>query len=156
MYQLTENRLSEFHAELELLRDEEASSPFITFPINLERQLMVGSYNEVLDAAAHIPDSSYDFFLDNLLHTVRDSIADCMEVAFGTMSVEDAKTFMKFDSLEEFKEYVQDFRDDWIFENDGQTLCFQPPATGRKASDIPSRTLITNVLSYATELERIV
>ncbi len=48
MHLLVENNLSEFHAELELLSSLEASTPYISFPINLEWQLMVGSYDEVL------------------------------------------------------------------------------------------------------------
>lgn len=154
MYLLIENRLSEFHAELELLSDEEARSPFITFPITLERQLMVGSYDEVLNAGSHIPDQSYNFFVENLLPTVRDSIADCLEVAYKTMSLEDARIMMKFDSLADLDEYIKEYRDDWII--DGGDLCFQPPVVGSKADDIPSRDLIKQVLSYATELERIV
>lgn len=154
MYLLIENRLSEFHAELELLSEADASSPFITFPITLERQLMVGSYDEVLNAGSHIPDPSYNFFVENLLQTVRDSIADCLEVAYKTMSLEDARIMMKFNSKEELDEYIQECRDDWIVE--GDDLCFQPPTGGSKASDIPSRDLIKQVLSYATELERIV
>ena len=154
MYLLIENRLSEFHAELELLTDSEASSPFITFPITLERQLMVGSYDEVLNAKSHIPDPSYNFFVENLLQTVRDSIADCVEVAYQTITLDEAKVMMKFESNSELDNYIRDFRDDWIIE--GTQLCFQPPVGGRKSSDIPSRSLMKQVLSYATELERIV
>jgi len=154
MYLLVENRLSEFHAELELLTDTEASNPFVSFAINLERQLMVGSYDEVLKAGAHIPDQSYQFFMDNLVQTVRDSIADCLEVAYKTMSISEAVKMMKFDSAEELMEYIEEFRDDWII--DDVCLCFQPSAGGCKASDIPSMKLIAQNLSYATELERIV
>lgn len=154
MYLLIENRLSEFHADLELLSEDEASNRFITFPITLERQLMVGSYDEVLNAGSLIPDASYNFFVENLLQTVRDSIADCLEVAYKTMSLEEARIMMKFDSNEDLDEYIQECRDDWISE--GGDLCFQPPTGGSKASDIPSRDLIKQVLSYATELERIV
>lgn len=154
MYLLVENQLSEFHAELELLSDAEAQNPFVSFPINLERQLMVGSYDEVLNAGSHVPDTSYQLFMENLLQTVRDSIADCLEVAYKTMSVSEAMTMMKFETTEQLMEYVEEYRDDWIVE--GSQLCFQPPATGRKASDIPSMKLISQSLSYATELERIV
>jgi len=154
MYLLMENRLSEFHAELELLTEEEAMTPFITFPITLERKLMVGSYDEVLDAESSSPDRSYSFFVENLLQTVRDSIADCLEVAYKTMTLEDARIMMKFDSSEDMMTYIEVCRDDWIIE--GDDLCFQPPTGGSKASDIPSRDLIKQVLSYATELERIV
>lgn len=154
MYLLVENQLSEFHAELELLTDDEARSPLVTFPINLERQLMVGSYDEVLNAGSHVPDPSYQLFMENLLQTVRDSIADCLEVAYKTMSIPEAMTMMKYDTKEELMEYVEEYRDDWIVE--GVNLCFQPPSTGSKASDIPSMKLISQSLSYATELERIV
>lgn len=154
MFLLVENRLSEFHAELELLSDAEAGNPFISFPIQLERQLMVGSYDEVLSAHSRIPDPSYGFFMDNLLQTVRDSIADCVEVSYKTMKTEDAMKMMKFDSPQQLMEYVQECRDDWIVE--GGSLCFQPPPTGSKASDIPSMKLIAQSLSYATEMERII
>ncbi len=156
MYLLVENNLSEFHAELELLSIDEASTPYISFPINLERQLMVGSYDEVLKAGTHVPDPSYKFFMDNLLQTVRDSIADCVEVSYKTMKIGDAVSMMKFDSREELLEYIQDCRDDWIVDDVSGELCFQPPSAGATASDIPSKKLIAQTLSYATELERIV
>jgi 26S proteasome regulatory subunit N12 len=149
---LIDNRLSEFHAELELLTEEEASNAFVTFPITLERRLMVGTYDEVLSVT--VPDPSYQFFVDNLLQTVRDSIADCVEVSYKSMKIADAMTMMKFDSQQELLEYVEECRDDWIV--DGNTLCFQAPTSGFKASDVPSMQLITQNLSYAMEMERIV
>ena len=154
MHLLVDNRLSEFHAELELLSEEEAGTPFVSFPITLERQLMVGSYDEVLNAGANVPDPSYNFFMENLIETVRDSIADCVEVTYKSLKLTDAVTMMKLDSVEELQEYVQDKRDDWIVE--GDMLTFQPLPVGSKAADIPSMKLISQSLSYATELERIV
>ena len=154
MHLLVDNRLSEFHAELELLSEAEAGTPFVSFPITLERQLMVGSYDEVLNAGSNVPDPSYSFFMENLLETVRDSIADCVEVSYKSMKLSDAVTMMKFDSTAELQEYVQEKREDWIVE--GDRLTFQPPPIGSKAEDIPSMNLIAQSLSYATELERIV
>ena len=154
MFLLVENRLAEFHAELELLNEHEAGTPFVSFPIQLERQLMVGSYDELLSAHARIPDASYAFFMDNLLQTVRDSIADCVEVSYKTMKKADAMTMMKFDSPQQLIDYIEECRDDWIVE--GDTICFQPPHSGSKATDIPSLKLIAQSLSYATEMERIV
>lgn len=154
MHLLVDNRLSEFHAELELLSEGEASTPFVSFPITLERQLMVGSYDELLNAGSNVPDPSYSFFMDNLLETVRDSIADCVEVSYKSMKLSDAVTMMKFESIAELQEYIQEKREDWIVE--GDMLTFQPPPIGSKAVDIPSMNLISQSLSYATELERIV
>lgn len=154
MHLLVDNRLSEFHAELELLSEEEARTPFVSFPITLERQLMVGSYDEVLNAGSNVPDPSYGFFMENLLETVRDSIADCVEVSYKSMKLDDAVTMMKFESKDELREYVSEKREDWIVE--GGELTFQPPPMGSKAVDIPSMKLMAQSLSYATELERIV
>ena len=115
---------------------------------------MVGSYDEVLNAGSHVPDPSYSFFMENLLETVRDSIADCVEVSYKSMKLTDAVTMMKFESTEELLDYVQEKREDWIV--DGERLTFQPPPVLGKAEDIPSMKLIGQSLSYATELERIV
>lgn len=154
MFLLVENRLAEFHAELEQVSEAEARSAFISFPIELERQLMVGSYDEVLNANARIPDASYEFFMKYLSQTVRDSIADCVEVSYDRMEVKDAMSMMNFESPKELREYIEEFRDDWITE--GETICFQAPPEGRMASDIRSMSLIEQSLSYATEMERIV
>ena len=154
MHLLVDNRLSEFHAELELLSEADAGTPYVSFPITLERQLMVGSYDEVLNAKSTVPDPSYNFFMENLLETVRDSIADCVEVSYKSMKLDDAVTMMKFENGSELQEYVQEKREDWIVE--GERLMFQPPPIGSKAADIPSMKLMAQSLSYATELERIV
>jgi len=156
MYLLVENRLSEFHSELELISTTEASSSYISFPINLERQLMVGLYDEVLVSASHVPDPSYVLFMDPLLQTVRDSIADCLEVSYSTMKLSNAVEMMKFDHEEQLLEYIQLFREDWIMEHQNQLICFQPPPMGSRVTDIPSMKFMEQTLSYATELERII
>jgi 26S proteasome regulatory subunit N12 len=151
MYLLVENRLAEFHSELELLTEALASDPLVSFPIGLERKLMVGIYDQVLTES--IPHASYQFFMDHLLQTVRDSIADCTEVSYPTLSLDRAAALMKFNDMKELQEYIQTDRDDWILQ--GDTLTFQPPSTSG-ASDIPSHQWIQQSLTYATELERIV
>ena len=155
MYLLVDNRLSEFHSQLELLEEQHVTNnPFISFPIELERQLMVGLYDQVL--AAQVPHETFQFFVDQLVQTVRDSIADCMEVSYKEMSLESAKTMMKFKTSDELLEYIQDCREDWIVVPDQQVLVFQPPAPGNVSSDIPSMEWIAQSLSYATEMERII
>ena len=153
MFLLVGSRLSEFHAELELLSDEEAASVFVKFPVEIERQLMVGSYDQVLNAKEHIPDASYEFFMDSLSQTVRDSIADCMEVSYDSMELGDAMKMMIFQSTEELQSFIEDCRDDWIVE--GGSICFQT-APSERLADIPSMELIAQNLSYATEMERII
>jgi len=150
MYLLLMDNPSEFHSELELLQ-EELQSSYIQFPVLLEQRLMLGSYNDVAALQSQLPDPSYGLFMESLLVTVRDRIADCLEGAYRTLSLEAARKMLGFATIQELEEYRAD---DWIIEN-GE-LCFQPPTVGRKATDVPSMKLIAQTLSYATELERIV
>ena len=150
MHLLVENRLAEFHAQLELLSDAEASDPLTSFPIALERKLMVGIYDEV----GQIPDPSYQLFMDHLLQTVRDSVADCMEVAYQELPLQDAAKLLKLNSAQELIDYVAAEREDWIMEPD--KITFAPPPTAHAASDIPSMDWIQQSLTYATEMERII
>lgn len=147
---------SEFHSELELLKEQQQSDKFIQFPIAVERKLMVGIYDEILSMT--LPDQSYQFFMNQLVSTVRDAIADCMEVSYATLTLQQAAEIMKFDptEIQDLKDYIETAREDWIVE--GEVITFQPAASGAAvtAQDIPSQQWIQQSLTYATEMERIV
>lgn len=51
LFLLVENRLAEFHSELELMGDGERASEHVMFPVRLERFLMVGSYDQARDGS---------------------------------------------------------------------------------------------------------
>lgn len=53
---LVDNRLAEFHSELELLPQECVESKLVKFPVLLERSLMEGMYSQVLTACKSFPD----------------------------------------------------------------------------------------------------
>lgn len=64
LFLLVENRLAEFHSELELMRDEERASECVMFPVRLEQLLMVGSYDQVRwEARREIGRGTCFFFL---------------------------------------------------------------------------------------------
>lgn len=154
MFLLVENRLAEFHSELELLSDEERACAQISFAINLERWLMVGSYNNVVTAKSSLPNQHYGFFMELLLDTVRESIAECSEVAYKSLSVSAAREMMMFTDDQRFQEFIADSHaDSWVV-SDGR-INFEV-AKGKKSQEIPSMRLISETLSYATEMERIV
>jgi 26S proteasome regulatory subunit N12 len=150
MHLLVDNRLSEFHSELEWLNETEAGDPLISFPISLERQLMVG-ISCVLQKQVPM---TVSVLMDHLLQTVRESIADCIEVSYPALKLTDCASMMKFDGVAELQEYMQEYRDDWMVQDD--KLTFQPAPTAATAEDIPSMQWIQQSLAYATEMERIV
>ena len=75
LFLLSQNRLGDFHTELELLPpDILLSNPYIESPVQLEQFIMEGKYNKVIDTRYNVPADSYKFFIDVLLVTIRDEI----------------------------------------------------------------------------------
>lgn len=162
---LINNELDGFHCELELLSDAEREDPAISFPVRLEQYLAMGSYNQVLEARANIPHPAFEYFMSLLMDTVRDFIAECTEVAYTSLSVEAAKKMLMLDSDQALEHFIQDSTyvvggetlykySSWVV--DGGMVHFKTEATTAKSAEVPSMRLISECLSYATELERIV
>jgi 26S proteasome regulatory subunit N12 len=60
---LVDNSLAEFHSELELVPQECVGSPFVQFPVQLERSLMEGLFKHVLQARQNFPDPLFAEYL---------------------------------------------------------------------------------------------
>lgn len=174
---------SEFHSELELLFAASMESknspiyddPYIQFPISLERKLMVGIYDEIFNMTLPCA-TTYPFFMEQLVSTVRDAIADCMEVSYLSLSIPQTATIMKFDSasathsaasdpVRELLDYIEVAREDWIVHLDTNTITFQQQQHSNSMNtagmtmtgqDVPSQQWIQQTLTYATEMERII
>jgi 26S proteasome regulatory subunit N12 len=73
MYLLVENRLSDFHSELELLRPaDRASVPELKFPSELEQYIMEGAYSKVIAMTSRtLPSPYFAPFVESLVETVR-------------------------------------------------------------------------------------
>uniref|UniRef100_K3X1Q6 PCI domain-containing protein n=1 Tax=Globisporangium ultimum (strain ATCC 200006 / CBS 805.95 / DAOM BR144) TaxID=431595 RepID=K3X1Q6_GLOUD len=151
---LVENRMAEFHNELELIPEQAREDPNIAFGIKLEQYLMEGSYNKVLEARANVPNPFFKFFLSQLLQTVRENIADCAEIAYQCLELSDAQKMLIFDSAAELNAYIQERKPEWVVRDNH--VWFKAPEKNLGASDIPSLKLVGETLSYATELDRIV
>ncbi len=85
---LAQNRLAEFHTELELLTVEELKNVYIKHPISLEQFLMEGSFHKVFLSKGNVPAQNYNFFIDILIDTIREEIASCAEKAYARVSTQ--------------------------------------------------------------------
>ena len=79
---LAQNRLAEFHTEMELLSVDEQQNIYIKHPIVLEQLLMEGSFHRVFLSKGNVPAQNYIFFIDMLMDTIRSEIASCVEKAY--------------------------------------------------------------------------
>lgn len=153
LHLLVENRLAEFHSELELIPEEGRANECIAFALQLEQYLMEGSYSKVLNARSSCP-QQFSFFMDGLVNRIRENIAECSEVAYQSLTLADAQSMMNFNSQEEMLSYIKDNKEAWVVK-DG-SIFFQQKDNKMTSDDIPAMRLISEALLYATELERIV
>ncbi len=79
---LAQNRLAEFHTELELMPVDKLKDVYIKYPISLEQFLMEGSFHKVYLSKGNVPADNYKYFTDILVETMRDEIASCAEKAY--------------------------------------------------------------------------
>ena len=130
LHLLVTSRLSEFHSTLSTycssLPPSLPSNPSpVTFAVSLERHLMVGSYDSVLSASASPPSPLFQAFTGTLETTVREKVADAVEVAYGEVGIEDAKRILMWKG-EDFGEWVREVRSDQATQADFcQTGCCQ-------------------------------
>eukprot|EP00605_Chrysophyceae_sp_TOSAG23-4_P002619 GSChrysophyteH1.ASY1.ANO1.2891.1 assembled CDS len=153
LHLLVENKLAEFHSELELLTEEQRSHPHISFCTSLDQHLMVGSYDQVMAAAAKPPVPYYTFFLKSLLETVRTNIAECAAASYSTLSMQGAAEIFMFNRLEDTRVFITEQYPEWVVEGDQIDLRAIKQA---KSEEIASQRIIEQTLGYATEMERIV
>lgn len=106
LFLLSQNRVSEFHTELELLPQEMIhSNEFIRHPLALEQYLMEGSYNKIFLAKGNVPSPNYNVFMDILLDTVRGEIAACLESSYDKISLKEAARRLNFKSEKEVADF---------------------------------------------------
>ncbi|KAI7988675.1 hypothetical protein LOK49_LG13G00935 [Camellia lanceoleosa] len=67
---LVQNRIAEFHTELELLSASAMENNCIKHAVELEQSFMEGAYNRVLSARQTVPHETYVYFMDLLAKTV--------------------------------------------------------------------------------------
>ncbi|XP_075522707.1 26S proteasome non-ATPase regulatory subunit 8 homolog A-like [Primulina tabacum] len=151
---LVQNRIAEFHTELELLPPNALENLCIKHAVELEQSFMEGAYNRVLSARQTVPHETYVYFMDLLAKTVRDEIAGCSEKAYDSLSIKDARQILLFSSDQELSEYINEEHPEWEIKNG--SVFFQRSKESTPCKEIPSLQLINQTLSYARELERIV
>lgn len=106
---LAQNRIAEFHTELELIPNAtQLSNVYIKFPAQLEQHIMEGSYNKVLSAKQEgVYSHEGMYFMDMLVDTVREEIAECSEKAYGSIAASDLQSLLMLSTADELVEYAE-------------------------------------------------
>lgn len=148
---LSQNRIAEFHTEVERYDLKLLNDFNVQHPVNLEQSLMEGAYNQVFESRSVVPAESFYFFMDILLDTVREEIASCIQSSFDSLAVADAVKLLR---LEAEQERLNDIAANLGWVVDGGRVLF--PSRTETTTSIRSDKIIKQSLEYAKELERIV
>jgi len=150
LFLLVENRIGEFHTELELIPD--LTSRYISFVIELEQDKMEGRYNKICNATSSAPDSSYVQLTERLRNTVRHDILSSIQCSYNVLKVSDAQKLLLFQDSEEFKLFIMN-ETVWVVKND---VIYIKNQDDSKLHEFDKKELINQTLNYAQELERII
>lgn len=151
---LSQNKVGEFHTALERLPAAAVSdNVYIRHPIAMEQYLMEGAYNKIYLAKGEVPAEGYKFFIEELLLTIREDIADCVENAYDRIKPEDIGKMLYLASTNEILQYCQ--QRGWSVGSDGY-LHFKKEVRSKFDDGIPSHELANQMLHYAREMEQIV
>ena len=102
---LSQNRIAEFHTELEIISPQAQETVYVKEAIMLEQWLMEGAYNKIIEARTKASNIEYaSHFLDDLIITVKEELAACSSRAYKSLSTADAKRIMMLDSDADLKE----------------------------------------------------
>lgn len=151
---LAQNRLAEFHTEIEHLPTEQLTNIYIKHPIALEQFLMEGSFHKVFLSKGNVPANNYNFFIDILINTIRDEIASCVESAYSQISAVEATRMLLVETEEDLASFVS--ARGWQKDASGSSFVFAQEELKEELHFVKNATLICQSLGYARELERIV
>eukprot|EP01123_Difflugia_compressa_P006843 TRINITY_DN19235_c0_g1_i1.p1 TRINITY_DN19235_c0_g1~~TRINITY_DN19235_c0_g1_i1.p1 ORF type:complete len:289 (-),score=27.36 TRINITY_DN19235_c0_g1_i1:30-812(-) len=150
LHLLAENRIGEFHTELELIQDH--NNRYIKFSIHLEQYKMEGRYNKMWSAGDNIPVHYYEPFLAKLIETARHDIGNSLETGYQQLTMDEARKLLMFG--ENKKDVFQKFVKERGWRVNGDNINFTPEEQPKPS--LGALQLITQCLKYAHELERII
>ena len=159
LYLLSQNKISEFHVELQAIPSSDHSNIYINVPVSLEQYFVDGNYAKVL-ATKNVPLDAYNFFIEKFIDTVRTEIARSVEVSYEKLSLKDACEIFMLDNVDQLQHFVETQSDinaedrtiSWVIKDD--YLHFTTINVEKEG--IPAKKMMAQVLEYAHELQRIV
>jgi len=151
---LAQNRVGEFHMELELLPPETIhNNVYVKYPVALEQYLMEGRYNKIFLAKSSVPAPHYRFFVDLLLDTVRDEIGACMEKAYERIAGDEVVRMLGLTSGADLRTILT--KRGWSLDSSGCVL-FPREKKTTVEEGVASLELTEQTIEYARELEKII
>ncbi|ODV82325.1 uncharacterized protein CANTADRAFT_44051 [Suhomyces tanzawaensis NRRL Y-17324] len=164
LYLLSQGLISKFHIELETIYNsshyDTEKDKYLSFPINLERNLMEGNYIKIwklLKEEKNLPCKEYTHFIDTLINALRFEISKSLEKTYDSIPISNCKNLLYFpqeqsDSVFETILKEQFEVDNWKIE--GGVIYFNRNESNGDQAEASST--VFNALNYAEQIESII
>lgn len=170
LYLLAAEDLAEFHIELEMLSESDALSQDIASVADLERAIAEGNYHKALSMRGVVPLASLNIpFFGLIEESVRKRVLECCAVSYSSLTLPRITRLLAMPNDSETAKFVAKVG---YQVGPGQTVYFQGPSpddmtaigvAAAAAADqkapvhaVPAHLLISQMISNATDIERIV
>lgn len=149
------SRIAEFHTELVKINRRPGADrdQCIRFAILLERCLMEGSYNKLLNSRKQAPSNEYIPVVEMLEQTVRDEVALCIPESYNQLSISAAQTILMLPSVQQVMEVGRERG--WQLSPDKSFFVFLREEDLSKKR-IPFMEMIGNHIDYAADLQKVI
>lgn len=151
---LSKGEITKFHSQLEYLSRNIGNleeDELLSYPINVEKRLMEGSYRKAFDllsSSSKIPE--FDVFTGTLMDAIREEIARNTEMAYDRLPLMSINALLFFDNEKESERFA--LERGWTV--DHGSVYFGEEDSANVTVEEP--TLIEKTLKYAINLEAIV
>lgn len=152
---LVSSRIAEFHTELVKVNRRPGADrdQCIRFAILLERCLMEGSYNKLLNSRKQAPVNEYLPVVEMLEQTVRNEVALCIPQSYNQLSIKAAQTILMLPSVQDVMEIGRELQ--WKLSPDKRSFVFLRVEDLSK-NKIPFMEMIEHHIDYAADLQKII
>jgi 26S proteasome regulatory subunit N12 len=146
------SRIAEFHSELERVSYADHANLFVRMPVQLERYLMEGSYNKLLNARSQVPSNEYLPIVEMLENTVRLDIAECVPKTYPTLALAAARKMLMLPDDAATEAFAA--KRGW--ELQGGAFVFKAADDAAARKEIPFKALLLDHIEFASQLQRVV
>jgi len=131
---------------------------YIFTPVQLEQYLMEGTYNKIFLSKSNVPSPHYTYFIEILLDTVRDEIANCISNGYDRLNASECARMLLFDgkaASQDAMTYAK--KKKWQGTPDKSGFIFNSEKDRKvEENTIDSDRLVQQHIFYAKQLEMIV
>ena len=155
---LAENKITEFHTELEQIPVEARSNNYLSFAIALEQYFMEGNYNKVRETKDKAPDGDFRACVSKLINAINHEVARNIEQAYVSLSFPSAKSLLNLSTDQELQQFIEKQQTEkrdvaWKVE-EGRVVFVREE--NQAEAELPKWQIMNEALGIATEIERIV